>query len=150
MNAKEGEMFPAFSLRDDAGNTVTLDSLKGKTTIVYFYPKDDTPGCTTEACNFRDDIGAFRGKGILVYGISVDGIDSHKKFKERYHLNFPLLSDETKTLVEKLGIKSPSGNAQRTTFVLDKNGKIIKIYQNVSPDKHSKELMAFINGLKNN
>lgn len=147
MNAKEGEMFPAFSLSDDAGNTVTLDSLKGKTTIVYFYPKDDTPGCTTEACNFRDDIEAFRGKGIPVYGISVDSIDSHKKFKEKYHLNFPLLSDETKTLVEKLGIKSLIGNAQRTTFVLDKNGNIIKIYQNVSPNKHSKELMDFIDGL---
>ncbi len=147
MKVKEGDRFPDFSVNDDEGNNVTLDAIKGKTTVIYFYPKDDTPGCTKEACNFRDDLEKFKTCGVPIYGVSVDSLESHKKFKKKYNLDFPLLSDNEKKLVEELGIKSIIGNAKRVTFVLDADGKIIKIYPNVSPDKHSKELIEFINGL---
>ncbi len=147
MKVKEGDRFPDFSVNDDEGNNVTLDAIKGKTTVIYFYPKDDTPGCTKEACNFRDDLEKFKTCGVPIYGVSVDSLESHKKFKKKYNLDFPLLSDKEKKLVEELGIKSIIGNAKRVTFVLDADGKIIKIYPNVSPDKHSKELIEFINGL---
>ena len=147
MKVKEGDRFPDFSVNDDEGNNVTLDAIKGKTTVIYFYPKDDTPGCTKEACNFRDDLEKFKTCGVPIYGVSVDSLESHKKFKKKYNLDFPLLSDKEKKLVEELGIKSIIGNAKRVTFVLDADGKIIKIYPNVSPDKHSKELVEFINGL---
>lgn len=144
MNFKEGDTFPDFSLESDSGSTVSINDLKGKKSVVYFYPKDDTPGCTKEACNFRDNLDKFEELGVPIYGISVDSVDSHKKFKAKYGLNFPLLSDSKKELVTKLGIKSLTGSAQRVTFVLDKEGKIIKIYPNVSPDKHSDELFSYL------
>lgn len=147
MNFKEGDVFPEFSLESDSGSNVSINDLKGKTSVVYFYPKDDTPGCTKEACNFRDNLDKFKELGVPIYGISVDSIDSHKKFRAKYELNFPLLSDSKKELVTKLGIKSLTGSAQRVTFVLDKDGKIMKIYPNVSPDKHSDELFSYLSEL---
>ncbi|MCW1301829.1 MAG: peroxiredoxin [Candidatus Parvarchaeota archaeon] len=144
MKIKEGDYFPDFSLPSDEGNDVSLSSLKGRTTVIYFYPRDDTPGCTKEACSFRDNIKVFESMGVPVYGISVDSIDSHKRFKEKFNLPFPLLSDVKKSLVVKLGIKSILGIASRVTFVLDKDGKIIKIYPKVSPDKHALELIKFL------
>ena len=148
MDIKEGDVFPNFSLESDSGTKVSLDNLKGSVSVVYFYPKDDTPGCTKEACSFRDNIDKFNELDIPIYGISVDSPDSHRKFKAKYNLNFPLLSDYEKILVKKLGIKSLSGVAERVTFVLDKDSKILKVYPHVSPDKHSDELLSFLYGLK--
>ncbi len=148
MNVKEGDVFPNFSLMDEKGNTVTRESLSGKVSVVYFYPKDATPGCTKEACAFRDDIEKFIAADILVYGVSIDDLQSHVKLKQKFNLNFPLLSDSNKVLVGALGIKSLLGMARRVTFVLDRNGRILKIYPKVSPDGHSKEVLKFISGLQ--
>lgn len=148
MNVKEGDVFPGFSLIDDAGATVTRESLGGRISVIYFYPKDSSPGCTKEACSFRDDMENFKTAGILVYGVSVDSLLSHTRFKQKYSLNFPLLVDENKTLVSALGIKSLFGTARRVTFVLDGSAKILKIYQKISPNEHSKEILSFVKGLK--
>jgi peroxiredoxin Q/BCP len=148
MNVKEGDVFPNFSLIDDAGRTVTREDIGGKISVVYFYPKDNTSGCTTEACSFRDDMAKFTAAGISVYGISTDNINSHMKFKQKNNLNFTLLSDEHKTLVAQLGIKSFLGVAKRVTFILDSYGKILKIYPKVSPAGHAEEILSFINGLQ--
>ncbi|MGC8516646.1 MAG: peroxiredoxin, partial [Candidatus Acidifodinimicrobium sp.] len=118
--------------------------LKGKTSIIYFYPKDDTPGCTKEACGFRDNIYSFKSMDIPVFGVSVDSVESHKKFKKKYSLPFTLLSDSDKKLITKLKIKSMIGFASRVTFILDKDGKVIKIYPKVSPDRHAEEILSFL------
>ena len=144
MNVKEGDKFPDFKLESDDGKEVSLYDLQGKKTILYFYPKDDTPGCTKEACSFRDNINSFKSLNIPVFGVSVDDIDSHKKFKEKYVIPFTLLSDPKKELVTKLGIKSITGSALRVTFILDENGKIIKIYPKVSPDRHAEEILNLV------
>ena len=144
MEVKEGDMFPDFSLKADDGKEVSLSDLKGKKSVVYFYPKDDTPGCTKEACSFRDNINSFKSLGIPVFGISVDSIESHKKFKSKYSIPFTLLSDSDKKIVTKLGIKSMLGVASRVTFILDENGKILKVYPKVSPDKHAEEILSFL------
>lgn len=144
MEVKEGDMFPDFKLKADDGKEVSLSNLKGKKSVVYFYPKDDTPGCTKEACSFRDSINSFESQGIPVFGISVDSIESHKKFKNKYSIPFTLLSDSDKKVIVKLGIKSILGVASRVTFILDENGKILKIYPKVSPDKHAEEILAFL------
>ncbi len=144
MNVKEGDKFPDFKLGSDDGKEVSLYDLQGKKTILYFYPKDDTPGCTKEACSFRDNINSFKSLNIPVFGVSVDDIDSHKKFKEKYAIPFTLLSDPKKELVTKLGIKSITGSASRVTFILDENGKIIKIYPKVSPDRHAEEILNLV------
>ena len=144
MDVKEGQQFPAFRLKADDGKEVSLSDLKGKRSVIYFYPKDDTPGCTKEACSFRDNINSFKSLGVPVYGISVDNIESHKKFKSKYSIPFTLLSDSDKTVVTKLGIKSLLGIASRVTFIIDENGKILKIYPKVSPDKHAEEILSFL------
>ncbi len=149
MKVKEGDRFPDFSLLSDDGKTVSLSDLRGKEVVIYFYPKDNTPGCTKEACSFRDNINRFNSLGIPVYGISVDSVDSHIKFKNKYSLPFTLLSDSDKKLINELGIKSMFGTASRVTFILDKDGKIIKIYPKVSPDKHAEEIISFLNRFKN-
>lgn len=147
MKVSEGDKFPEFSLSDDSGNIVNNSSLTGNVNVVYFYPKDMTPGCTKEACDFKDNMEKFKTAGISVYGISTDSIESHKKFKDKHGLNFSLLSDKDKVLVDKLGIKSIVGSAKRVTFLVDKNGSIIKIYPNVTPDGHAEEILNFISGI---
>ena len=144
MEVKEGDAFPDFRLKADDGMEVSLSDLKGKMSVVYFYPKDDTPGCTKEACSFRDNINSFKSLGIPVFGISVDNIESHKKFKSKYSIPFILLSDSDKKVVTKLGIKSMFGAASRVTFILDENGKILRVYPKVSPDKHAEEILTFL------
>ena len=144
MEVKEGDAFPDFRLKADDGREVSLSDLKGKRSVVYFYPKDDTPGCTKEACSFRDNINSFKSLGIPVFGISVDNIESHKKFKSKYSIPFILLSDSDKKVVTKLGIKSMFGAASRVTFILDENGKILRVYPKVSPDKHAEEILTFL------
>ncbi|EFD92653.1 MAG: alkyl hydroperoxide reductase/ Thiol specific antioxidant/ Mal allergen [Candidatus Parvarchaeum acidophilus ARMAN-5] len=144
MQIKEGDEFPDFNLKSDDDKTVSLLDIKGKESIIYFYPKDDTPGCTKEACSFRDNINSFKSLGIPIFGISVDSVESHKKFKQKYSIPFTLLSDKDKTLISKLGIKTLIGIASRVTFVLDKDAKIKKIYPKVSPDGHAEEILEFL------
>src|SRR5499427_4425171 len=128
---KVGDKAPDFTVTDDSGKKVKLSDFKGKKVVLYFYPKDDTPGCTTEACNFRDGLDEIKERGAVVLGVSADSVDSHKKFKKKFELNFPLLSDPEKKMIESYGVwkeKSMYGKKymgiERTTFVIDPEGKI--------------------------
>lgn len=131
---KEGSKAPVFEGVDQNGNTVSLDDFKGKKVILYFYPKDDTPGCTAQACNLRDNYQELIQKGFQVVGISTDSVKSHKKFEDKYSLPFPLIADEEKKIVEQYGVwgekkflgKSYMGTT-RTTFLIDEEGNIKKI-----------------------
>jgi len=148
---KEGDQFPSFSLQDQASKTYTLEDLKGEKSVLYFYPKDDTPGCTVEACNFRDNLPHF--KGIKVFGVSPDDSKSHGKFIKKFELNFPLLADVDKKLSEAAGIWVEKGmygkkymGVERTTFLLDENGKIAKIWRKVKPEGHAEEVLEAAKG----
>ena len=148
---KAGDKAPSFTLPSSDGSEVSLSDFKGKNVVLYFYPKDDTPGCTTEACSFRDDLSAFKRKGAVVLGISVDGIESHQKFAEKYSLSFPLLSDEGKKVVKAYGVwkeKNLYGRkymgTERTTFIIDKRGIITHIFPKVHVDGHSKEVLDIL------
>lgn len=143
---KEGDSFPDFSLNDNSGKTVTLSDLKGKKAILYFYPKDDTPGCTAEACDFRDAMPNF--EGIQIFGISPDSEKSHQKFVDKFNLNFPLLADKDHHLADAVGVwveKSMYGKkymgVARTTFLLDENGTVAKVWENVKPAAHAREIL---------
>jgi peroxiredoxin Q/BCP len=145
---KTGQKAPDFTLLNDSGQKVKLSELKGKKVILYFYPKDDTPGCTKEACAFRDGIAEIEGRGAIVLGVSVDSVESHKKFKKKYGLNFPLLADTEKKLVESYGVwkeKSMYGKKymgiERTTFIIDEQGKISHIFPKVKVDDHYDEVL---------
>ncbi len=145
----EGKKAPDFTLKDDNGGTVKLSGLKGKKVVLYFYPKDDTPGCTKEACSFRDGFKEIQKMGAIVLGVSPDPVESHKKFKEKFHLNFPLLSDEEKKVVNAYGVwkeKSLYGRkymgVERTTFIIDEAGKIKKVFPKVKVDGHYEEVLA--------
>lgn len=142
-----GQPFPAFSLEDQDGKTVTHEDLKGSKTIVYFYPKDDTSGCTVEACEFRDSMPRF--EGAKVFGVSPDSPKSHTKFIKKFDLNFTLLADVKKELAEACGVwveKSMYGKAYmgvaRTTFVLDENGVVMRVFEKVKPTGHAAEVLA--------
>ena len=143
---EEGDAFPDFSLADQSGKVHTLNELKGQKSVIYFYPKDDTPGCTVEACNFRDNLPRF--EGVKVFGVSPDNPKSHQKFIDKFNLNFPLLADTDKKLSESAGVwveKSMYGKkymgVERTTFLLDENGKVEKIWRKVKPDGHPEEVI---------
>ncbi len=144
--AYAGDLFPNFSLNDSDGNTVTNSVLNGKTTVIYFYPKDSTPGCTQESCDFRDLSTA--SKSVQIIGISPDDAKSHQKFIDKFQLNFTLLCDTENALAEELGIwveKSMFGKKymgiERTTYLIDGKGVIQKIWNNVSVGNHAKEVM---------
>jgi len=146
---KEGAKAPAFSLPSDDGSTVALKDLKGKKVVLYFYPKDDTSGCTTEACEFRDSWAAVKRKGAVVLGVSPDGVTSHGKFKQKYDLPFPLLADEDHAVAEAYGAwgeKSMYGRKYfgilRTTFVIDESGRVAKVFEKVKPKGHAAEVLA--------
>lgn len=145
---EEGKKAPDFILPDQNGKKVKLSDLKGKYVVLYFYPKDDTPGCTKEACNFRDSFPKFDKTDAVILGISPDSVASHKKFAEKYKLPFQLLADEDKKVVEKYGVwkeKSMYGKkymgVERTTFIIDPEGKIKKIFPKVKVDNHHKEVL---------
>ncbi|HRE41509.1 MAG TPA: thioredoxin-dependent thiol peroxidase [Ignavibacteria bacterium] len=145
---KPGDKAPDFKLPADDGKTYSLKDFKGKKLILYFYPKDDTDGCTKEACAFRDNIKKFTVKNTTVIGVSKDSIKSHTKFKDKYELNFPLLSDETGDILEKYGVwkeKSMYGRKymgiERTTFLIDEKGKIEKIWEKVKVPGHIETLL---------
>jgi peroxiredoxin Q/BCP len=146
-----GSKAPDFSLPDGSGGTVSLKLLKGKTVILYFYPKDNTSGCTKEACDFRDNIKVIAKKGGVVVGVSADSVASHKKFADKFELPFPLASDEKKELVKKYGVwkeKSMYGRKfmgiERTTFVIDGGGIITHIFPKVKVGGHVDELVALL------
>jgi thioredoxin-dependent peroxiredoxin len=145
---KIGDAAPDFSLINDDGREISLIDFRGKKVILYFYPKDDTPGCTKEACDFRDNIETFKSKNAVVIGISKDSIKSHQKFKSKYNLPFTLLSDENSDVLKKYGVwkeKSMFGKKymgiERTTFLIDENGKIENIYPKVKVDGHITEIL---------
>ncbi len=143
-----GQSAPDFRVSNDQGQEVSLKDYRGKKVVLYFYPKDDTPGCTIEACNFRDGIAQIQAKGAEVLGVSADSVESHQKFKTKYDLNFPLLSDATKQMVQDYGVwkeKSMYGKTfmgiDRATFLIDENGKIAKIFPKVNVDTHYQEIL---------
>ena len=145
---KEGDKAPDFAVPDAEGKTVRLKDLRGKQVVLYFYPKDDTPGCTKEACAFRDGISEIKDRGAVVLGVSTDSVDSHKKFKSKFDLNFPLLADTDKKIVEAYGVWKEKINygkkymgIERTTFIINKEGKISHIFPKVKVDEHYDEVI---------
>lgn len=149
-----GEVAPEFSLPDQNGVVRTLKEFSGKWLLIYFYPKDNTPGCTTEACEIRDAWGEFKKTGAEVVGISTDSVESHKNFGEKHSLPFTLLSDAGKKMVADYGVwglKNFMGKnffgTRRTSFLIDPQGKIAKIYENVKPAEHAEEVLRDIRSL---
>jgi peroxiredoxin Q/BCP len=147
----EGTIAPDFTLPADGGGEITLSDYRGKQVVLYFYPKDDTPGCTTEACNFRDDYSDILAAGAVVLGISPDSVKSHDKFKLKFELPFPLLSDPDHKITELYGAwgeKKMFGKTYmgilRSTFVIDREGKIVKVFPKVRPKNHSQEVLAVL------
>lgn len=154
MALKDGDKAPSFKLKNQDGKIVSLANLKGKPVVLYFYPKDDTSGCTKEACNFRDEFPKFKKSRAEIIGVSADSVESHKKFAEKYKLPFDLLSDEKKEILEKYGVwqeKSMYGRKYmgivRTTFIIDQSGKIRKIFPKVKVNDHNKEVMEALKEL---
>ena len=148
MELKVGDKAPSFKLKNQDNKEVSLAGLKGKPVVLYFYPKDDTSGCTKEACNFRDEFPKFGKMKAEIIGVSADSVESHKKFAEKYDLPFHLLSDEKKEVLEKYGVwqeKSMYGRKYmgivRTTFIIDAKGKISKIFPKVKVEGHNAEVM---------
>ncbi len=144
LRPEEGEKAPEFALKDQTGKEHKLADYKGKYVLLYFYPKDNTPGCTKEACNFRDHLKELTGIGVVVLGISTDDIASHKKFAKKYALNFPLLADANKEVTKKYGVLHPLGFAQRVSFLISPEGIIIKIFDPVNPATHWQEVKEFM------
>ena len=146
---KQGDKAPDFAVADANGNTVKLKDLRGKRVVLYFYPKDDTPGCTKEACAFRDSFAKFKRRGIEVFGVSLDSEKSHQKFIQKYDLPFGLLADTGKEVSEAYGTYGEKkfmgrkylGN-HRMTFLIDEKGKIKKIFEKVKPEEHAEEVLA--------
>jgi peroxiredoxin Q/BCP len=140
---------PDFELPDDTNTRRKLSDFRGKKVLLYFYPKDDTPGCTKEACNFRDDYSAYEKAGIVILGISPDDVQSHVKFKKKFQLPFPLLADEDHKVCELYQVWGPKKfmgreyqGVLRTTFLIDENGKIVSVFENVRPAEHSAEVLS--------
>jgi peroxiredoxin Q/BCP len=146
---KAGDKAPDFSALTDSGEEVSLKDFRGKKVVLYFYPKDDTPGCTQEACDFRDSIQKFQKKNVVVLGVSPDSVKSHEKFKAKFELPFPLLSDPDHAIAEAYGAwqeKSMYGKKymgiQRSTFVIDEKGKVAEVYEKVKVSDHIADLLT--------
>jgi peroxiredoxin Q/BCP len=149
LKLKEGDQAPDFSAAINGGGTVSLADYQGKHVVLYFYPKDDTPGCTKEACAFRDGFAAFKKKGAVILGVSTDPVKAHDKFVDKFKLPFPLLSDTDKKIVEAYGVwgqKTFMGRkymgTNRVTFLIGPDGRIKKIWPQVKPDEHAAEVLA--------
>jgi peroxiredoxin Q/BCP len=151
---QEGKKAPEFALPSSEGGEVSLKDLRGKTVVLYFYPKDDTPGCTREACAFRDSQAALRKKGVVVLGVSGDSLASHERFKAKYKLNFPLLSDPDKAVAKRFGAwgekvlygKTTVGMI-RSTFVIDGEGVVRKVFPRVKVDGHADKVLEAVSSL---
>jgi peroxiredoxin Q/BCP len=149
LKLKEGDKAPEFTVSTNGGGRISLADYKGQNVILYFYPKDDTPGCTKEACAFRDGYADFKKKGAVVFGVSTDPVKSHDKFVEKFKLPFTLLADEDKKIVDSYGVwgeKSFMGRkymgTHRVTFLIGPDGKIKKIWPKVKPEEHAAEVLA--------
>lgn len=149
MSISVNQPAPGFTLADETGTQRSLSDYAGKAVVLYFYPKDDTPGCTTEACAFRDDYHVYDEAGVVILGVSPDSPQSHTKFKEKYHLPFPLLADEDHQVAEAYGawgLKKMMGREYegilRSTVLIGADGKVRKVFENVKPDGHSAEVLA--------
>jgi len=154
MPIKEGLPAPEFSLRDENDVVRNLQDYRGSPVLLYFYPKDDTPGCTTEACSFRDDYAEYEKAGVIILGVSPDSVKSHQKFKAKYHLPFTLLADEDHAVCSLYGVWGPKKmygkeyeGVFRTTFLIGADGKILKVFENVKPDGHSQEVLSALQNL---
>ena len=150
---EEGKPAPTFTLPSDSGEDVSLESLRGKPVVLYFYPKDDTPGCTAQACGIRDQWGEFHERGAVVLGVSPDSETSHVKFKEKYGLPFTLLADEDHAVSEAYGVwveKNMAGKrymgVERSTFVIDADGNVAKVMRRVKPDTHAEQVLEALPG----
>lgn len=144
---------PEFEMLDDTSTLRKLSDYRGRHVVLYFYPKDDTPGCTKEACNFRDDYSAYDQAGVVILGVSPDSVSSHVKFKQKFQLQFPLLADEEHKVSERYGVWGPKKfmgkeyvGVLRTTFLIDRDGMVKKVYENVRPAEHSAELLKELLG----
>jgi thioredoxin-dependent peroxiredoxin len=151
---EEGDAAPDFTLQSDAGEEVRLSALRGKPVVLYFYPKDDTPGCTKEACAFRDRSADLAAKGAVVLGVSPDDVASHGRFRDKFHLNFPLLADPGHRVAERYGAwrektlyGKKSMGIQRSTFVIDREGKVRKAWHHVAVDGHDEQVLAALASL---
>lgn len=148
---EEGELAPDFELPAADGSTVKLSALRGSTVVLYFYPKDDTPGCTTQACDFRDNLERLQAGDAVVLGVSPDSVESHRKFKEKHGLNFPLLADEENEVAEAYGVwkeKSMFGRnywgVERSTFLIDPEGRVRKAWRRVRPKGHAEAVAELL------
>ncbi len=136
-----GQKFPDVEFITEDEGRISPSDLTGQRSVLYFYPKDGAPGCTKEACSFRNRIADYEQAGIKVYGVSLDSPESHREFREKHNLNFPLLTDENGQAAEALGVLGDRGVANRTTFLLDSEGKISEVYPEVSPEAHADEIL---------
>jgi peroxiredoxin Q/BCP len=146
---KQGDKAPEFSLPDQEGEMHSLSDYKGRRVLLYFYPKDDTPGCTTEACNFRDSYEEMEKRGLTILGVSADTVKSHRTFADKYKLPFPILADEDRKVINAYGVwqkKKFMGREYmgivRTSFLIDEKGRIEKVYADVKAAKHAEEVKA--------
>jgi peroxiredoxin Q/BCP len=152
---RAGDVAPEFTAETDEGAMLSLESLRGRNVVLFFYPKDDTPGCTIEACTFRDSLPRFKNLDAVVLGVSPDSAESHRKFKEKFQLPYTLLVDADHAIADRYGVwaeknmygKKYWGNA-RTTFVIDGKGRIAHVFEKVKPEGHADEVAAVIAGLK--
>ena len=136
-----GDTAPSFTVSDTNGSPVCLSNFAGKTVVIYFYPKDDTPGCTKEACSFRDNYSAYQGKDVVVLGVSMDSEASHQQFTDKFSLPFPLLADVDGSITKAYDVDG-GGYAKRVTYVIDGNGTISHVYNSVKTDTHATDILA--------
>jgi len=148
MELKVGDKAPEFEALDQNGKKLKLSDFRGENIVLYFYPKDDTPGCTIEACAFRDDLQMFEKVKAKVIGVSIDDVKSHKRFVDKHKLNFTLLADDKKEICKKYGVLNIFGKANRSTFLIDKKGIIRHIFPKVKPSDHSNEVIEKLKVLK--
>jgi len=152
MPISSGIPAPDFELLDDMNTPRKLSDYRGKNVVLYFYPADDTPGCTKEACSFRDDYSAYENADVVILGVSPDDVASHVKFKKKFQLPFPLLADEGHKVCDLYGVWGPKKSfgkeyegVIRTTFLIDENGTLVKVFENVRPSEHSTEVLSGLN-----
>ncbi len=155
MPLPDGIPAPDFALLDDTNVLRKLSDYRGQNVILYFYPQDDTPGCTKEACNFRDDYSAYEKAGVVILGVSPDSVESHVKFKKKFQLPFALLVDEGHKVCDLYQVWGPKKfmgreyqGVLRTTFLIDENGKIAKVFENVRPAEHSAEVLSALDAVQ--
>ena len=143
-----GDTAPDFEAETYGGEKIKLSEYNGKNVVaLYFYPKDNTPGCTKEACSMRDGMDELSGLGVQVLGISTDGVKAHESFRDKFSLNFPLVSDKNKAIVQSYGVESDYGSAKRVTFLIDKSGVIRHIWKKVNTSSHANEVIGKVNEL---